>query len=67
MLHDLGQAQAGPHLHCGPQAQDCCTTGFWQPQVQFAPEQLAQWQDFWFVSFMMDFLRLNRRRDAVDG
>jgi hypothetical protein len=53
----LGQLQEGPHLHCGPQVQAFCAAGCWQPQVQFGPGQVAQRQGFWFVSFMMSFLR----------
>lgn len=67
MVHALGQVQAAPHWHCGPQAQACCATGVWQPHVQAAPGQEAQLQDVWFVSFMVNFLGVCRRRDAVDG
>lgn len=61
------QVQAGPHLRCMPQAQTFCAAGCWQPQVQVGPGQVVQRQGFWFVSFMMSFLGVYRRRDVFDG
>jgi hypothetical protein len=63
----LGHAQTGPHWHCTPQAQAFCAADCWQPQVQLGPGQVAQRQGFWFVSFMMGFLWVYRRRDVFDG
>ncbi|HEV2608710.1 MAG TPA: hypothetical protein VGU61_00470, partial [Noviherbaspirillum sp.] len=68
-LHEAGsnspyprmQAHAGPHWHCGPQAQvafcaACCVGGFWQPQVQLRPGQLMQLHGVWLVAFIMFLL-----------
>ena len=51
----LGQGQAGPHLHCGRQAQAVCAAGGWQPQVQVEPGQALQRQAG-VASFMMSLL-----------
>ena len=65
-LHAIGQAQEAPQPHRGPQAQAGCSTAFWQPQLQVAPGQLVQRQGLGFVSFMMSFLGVDRRRDVFD-
>lgn len=55
------QAHAGPHWHCGPQAQAglcpaCCAGGFWQPQEQPGPGQLMQLHGVWLVAFIVFLL-----------
>jgi hypothetical protein len=53
----LGQAQAWPHWHCGPQAQAALVAAFWQPQLQDGPGQVVQVQGVGcFVSVMVDLL-----------
>src|SRR5688572_18499227 len=52
----FAQEHAGPHWHCGPQAQACCAAGCagaaWQPQVQPVPGQAVQVQANWVAVFM---------------
>jgi len=61
-----GQAQAGSHLHWGAQAQAVCCAACRQPQAQLGPLQVLQLQGACVTSFMLKFLGLDRRRDAVD-
>jgi hypothetical protein len=63
----LGQAQAAPHERTGPQALSLCSVGCWQPQVQVEPGQAVQRHKACFVSFMMIFLWVFRRRDVFDA